>query len=237
VNRMKDEPKTELTVTAPDELALDSRQQPVWHVLVLGLFTCNLYVGYWAFKTYADLKRESIEVNGFPADPAAEAAGVMTRPVLKPIPARKDDLRLDTHTRETLQSFSRVSPALRAIGMIAPIIQIYLAATLTIGISNLVPRENSFPRRNTLGATGLIAGSFLGALSLGYLPVPYFLIASVAMIPIAVLQHWLNEYWVSVESPELLVRHGFNVWEMLTIIAGASLIGLVIAGSMIGVKL
>jgi hypothetical protein len=230
--------KQELT-TSGDQLPvdiLDSRQQPAWHVLVLGFFTFNMYVGYWAFKTYADLKRESIEVNGYPENPDAQAAGIVTRAVLKPIPPRKPKLHLDTHTRDTLQIFSRVSPGLRGIGMMVPILQIYLAATLTIGISNLLPDENSFPRRNPLGATLLIAGAFVGSLSLGYLPQAWMFFATVAMIPIAVLQHWLNKYWLSVESEDLLVRHGFNLWEMLTIIVGAMLMGFVIAGFMIGVK-
>lgn len=221
---------------AGDTEVMDSRQQPVWHVLVLGFFTFNLYTAYWLFKTYSDLKREATEVLGPYEDAAASAAGISAA-VLKPIPPRNPAFHPDEHTRETLRTFWRVNPALRTVGMLIPIVQIYIAATLTLGLANLVPGANSFPRRKPIVATLLVAFGFFAALTLGYLNHGYWMLASVAMIPVAVLQHWLNRYWDAVESADLMVRHGFNLWEMITIIIGASIIGLSIAGLMIGVKM
>ncbi|MBZ0186946.1 MAG: hypothetical protein K8F91_11930, partial [Candidatus Obscuribacterales bacterium] len=34
-----------------------SRQQPAWHVMVISLFTFSLYLPYWFYKTWRDLKK------------------------------------------------------------------------------------------------------------------------------------------------------------------------------------
>jgi hypothetical protein len=215
---------------------LDSRQQPVWHVIVLGFFTWGfLYLPWWVFKTYRDLKRECEEVNGVEIDPSAAAAGIAP-PVLAPVPARNTELVIAEDTRETLRIFGRVNPGLRGIGTLVPFLNLYLMTTLTIGICSLVPDASSLPRRKPLLSTLLILGGVLAFLTTAHLPGLWFIVSFLSMIPIAVLQHWLNQYWARVESPSLLVRHGFNVWEMLVIILGAGLTGLVVAGDMIGVK-
>lgn len=215
---------------------LDSRQQPVWHVVVLGFFTWGfLYLPWWVFKSYRDLKRECEEVNGVEIDSAAQAAGIVP-PLLAPVPDRRTDLVLDEHSRETLRIFGRVNPGLRGAGTLVPFLNLYLMTTLTIGICSLVPDSAAFPRRKPLLATLLVLGGLLALLTTSHLPGLWFMLSFLSMIPIGVMQHWLNRYWARVESQALLVRHGFNMWEMLTIIIGASVTGLVVAGTMIGVK-
>lgn len=220
----------------PIELAVDSRQQPAWHVVVLGIFTCGWYLPWWAYKTYRDLKREALEVHGPQLDDAARAAGIVP-PVLAPLPQRRPDVHSDAETRETLLTFARVNPWLRGLGMAVPYLDIFLLTTLCIGVCNLVPRENSFAHRKPLIATLLVVGCYLGLRILSRLPDGWFAISFLSMVPIAFLQHWLNEYWVSVERDSLLVRHGFNLWEMIVIIVGAGLLGLDAAGLMMGIRL
>lgn len=213
---------------------LDSRQQPAWHVVLLGFFSCGFYLLWWVFKTCSFLKRECEEVNGFTVDAAAEAAGIAP-PELSPIPTRRKDVLLDEHTRDALRIFGRMNPALRAVGAAVPVLNMYILTTLSLAICSLVPNSSAFPRRRPLAATVGILAAFLGLLSLSRLPVPWFIVSFLAIAPFALLQHWLNRYWTQVESPSLLVRHGFNLWEMLLIIAGAGLTGLNVAGHMIGV--
>lgn len=213
----------------------DSRQQPAWHVIVLGIFTCSLYIAYWAYKTWRDLKRESIVVNGYPDNPVAEAAGI-PRPALPPLPPRAEPTPIDEHTRETLTLFSRISPFLRGIGVLIPVLNIYLLTTLTIGIANLVPDPESLPRKHPLLATGYVVGAYLLFVAMARLPGSYYFVSLLSLIPIAFAQHWLNQYWEQVEASDILVRHGFSLFEMLTIIIGASLLGLASAGLMIGIK-
>ena len=53
---------------------------------------------------------------------------------------------------------------------------------------------------------------------------------NLAGIPLAIAQLWLNAYWRSVEPPAMTIRHAFTVKELLAIIVGASLLGLVATG-------
>lgn len=44
---------------AKDSLTPDSRQQPLWHVVVLSLLTCTAYCFYWFYKNWRDLSAEA----------------------------------------------------------------------------------------------------------------------------------------------------------------------------------
>lgn len=222
--------------SAPTEVVVESRQQPAWHVVVLGIFTCGWYLPWWAYKTYRDLQREALEVHGPQMDDAAREAGIAP-PELAPLPQRRPDVHSDAETSEALLTFARVNPWLRALGIAVPVLDIYLLATLSISICNLSPRQSSFPHRKPLIATLLVVGAYLGLRALSRLPEGWFAISFLSLVPIAFLQHWLNEYWVSVERDSLLVRHGFNMWELIVIIIGAGLLGLGASGLMIGIKI
>ncbi len=222
---------TPTTVNVPD-----SRQQPAWHVIVLGVFaTPPIYVAYWGYKTLRDLKRESIEVNGPIDDPRAQAAGIKpAKPA--PLPPRNCEVKPDQHLKDSLATFGALSPFLRGLGMLIPLFNVYPLTTLIIGVTKLVPDESSYPRKHPLIATGCVLGAFLALVALARLPGLLWMPSLLGLIPIAVAQHWLNKYWAHVESPDVLVRHGFSFGEMLVIILGAGLQGLVVAGFMIGVK-
>lgn len=214
----------------------DSRQQPAWHVIVLGIFaTPHIYVAYWGYKTLRDLKRESVEVNGPVDDHRARAAGIKpAKPA--PLPPRNHELKMDPHLKDNLSAFGGLSPFLRGIGILIPLLNIYLLTTLILGITNLVPKEASFPRKHPLLATGCVLGAFLLFVAFSRLPAQMYFASLLGLIPIAFAQHWLNQYWAYVESPDVLVRHGFSLGEMVVIVVGACILGLATAGFMIGVK-
>ncbi len=129
-----------------------------------------------------------------------------------------------------LSRFENVSPLLRVIGLVVPVLNIYLAATQIKGIAELVPNSRSFPRRHPLLASALVVGGIIVLQLLSRLPGPLFLLSFSACLPLACAQHWLNDYWRSVESPGLPVRYAFTIKEMVVIIAGSLWLGLVLAG-------
>jgi hypothetical protein len=194
--------------------------------LVLGSLTAGIYILYWAYKTWSLLKKQ---------------ANNQSEPLDKTSP---------------LSLFKNISPAWRTAALLSPLIiglipfvadflklliadaiVIYVAATLVIGITALHPGSNSFPRRQPLLATGLVVGSGLILAGLARGPGPFLLVSLMSgAAPCAIVQHWLNQYWKSVEDKDALVRQGFNAWELVAIIVGACFVGMIAAGMIIGVK-
>jgi hypothetical protein len=125
----------------------------------------------------------------------------------------------------------------KALLCIVPIVNLYMFTTLTLSIAERVPDEASFPRQRPLVAALAIVGSYVAIASLSHLQGGWFLLSLLSVGAFAVAQHWLNQYFASVESPELMVRHAFTVKELLVIIFGAMALGLVGSGLMMGVKL
>jgi Domain of unknown function (DUF4234) len=184
----------------------DSQQQPVWHVIVLGALTCGVpYLLYWNFKTCRALQRQANERSTLENDQAG------------------------------LVAFTKISPVYRTLGILIPIVQIYVLAVLVLQIINLHPDQSSFPRRRPILSTGLVMAAFIGFLSLARLPGAWFFLTLLSATPFAVVQHWLNCFWRSVEPAELPVRYAFSFGEMAAIIIGASVIGLDAAGIMMGI--
>jgi len=140
----------------------------------------------------------------------------------------------DASDDAALLTFKDINPLLRAILLILPPVQIYLGLTYSIAIASLHPDPNSFPRKHPLLVSGLVVGSAMSILLLANLPGPWMLLYLLGSIPYAFVQHWLNAYWATVEPDEVLVRHAFSLGEMVAIILGASMLGLITAGFMIG---
>lgn len=206
------------------EQAAESKCQPVWHLLVLSTATLSIYLVYWAYKTWRDL--------------AAQAA---------------DENRLAEHP--ALQLFKGISPKLRTLALAMPFgiwfiplldpwikevlcngIEIYVLGTLVLGVASLNPDPKSFSRQHPLLACFFVLASYLALLTLAQLSGVAFLLSMLSTVPFGYVQHWLNRYWRAVEPAGLHVRQAFNMWEMLAIVIGTCLIGLVAAGTMIGVS-
>lgn len=123
---------------------------------------------------------------------------------------------------------------LRGIGMFVPALNIFLSLTQVLAIAQLVPNENSFPRRHPLLAAGVVMGASISLLFLFNFHPPLFFAGLLAAIPFAFVQHWLNQYWDTVEPKGRTMRHAFSVKELIVIILGGMLLGLNVAGYMIG---
>jgi hypothetical protein len=128
-----------------------------------------------------------------------------------------------------LKPFTNISPLLRSIGLLVPILHLYLALMLFKGIAELHPNSQSLPRRHPLFCSGVLVALMLICFSLTVLPDAWYLCSFAAVIPLCVAQSWLNSYWRSVEPIGLNVRHAFSGKELLCIIVGSLLLGLVLA--------
>lgn len=198
---------SESPAKAEDKEAPDSLKQPAWHVLVLSCVTITFYLIYWCYKNWRDLSQQEAAVSA--AGQVDEAA--------------------------SLKPFKNISPMLRGIGMFVPGLNIFLCLTQVLAIAQLVPDEKALPRRRPLLAAGLVMVPNVSLLVLFNFAPPLFFGGLLAAVPLAVVQHWLNQYWDKVEPPGRAMRHAFSIKELIVIIFGGMLVGLIVAGTMLGI--
>lgn len=191
----------------------ESKQQPVWHVIVLCALTCMSYLIYWFYKNWRDLADEA-------------------------------EIRLDQEP--DLAPFKNISPLLRTIALVSPIafvtlppivrcalapVLIYLMLSQFKGIAKLHPDKHSFPRRHPIiAATALVFAMWFFVSVPLFLSGPWILVSFLIGVPLGIAQHWLNTYYRMVEEPDLTVRHAFTFKELVAIIIGGSLLGLIMTG-------
>lgn len=128
------------------------------------------------------------------------------------------------------------APIVIALALLFSAGAFYLATMLIKGIAELSPDLGSFPRRRPLLATCLIMAALIGSMSLARLADPFWVLSFAGSIPLAVVQSWLNDYWRSVEPPELSVRQAFTGKELIAILFGSLLLGLVMVHLVMGTR-
>lgn len=197
----------------------ESLRQPAWHVVALSVLTCCAYLFYWFYKSWRDLQAYAHDGATDPHSPVSRFAAISP-------PLRTLGLLLPLVNF----LFGIILPRalVLTIGIVFSILALYFAVTLIYGIASLHPNAASFPRRRAPLATGLIILGLLGFTSLAKLPDPFWLWSFGCCIPLAIVQSWLNAYWQSVEDTELVVRQAFTIKEILAIIVGSLLLGLVV---------
>lgn len=190
---------------------------------MLSAFSCSIYLLFWAYRTWRDLKLESASEERVAKHPA-------------------------------LETFKTVNPWLNTLGLLAPVfistiiilpevvrfaaatlIVVYLFSNLVYGVARLNPDAESFSRKQPAICTGIVVAGFILLMASVHLPGAFWLTSLLAGVPLAFVQQWLNNYWKSVEPADMQVRVPFNLAEMAVIIIGGALIGLVVAGMMMGV--
>lgn len=190
-----------------------SLRQPAWHVLLLGILSCKLYLVYWCYKNWRDL---SSHMQALPSD---EIATPPTFLVLVS-PGR-------------LSSFRDCNPLLRMLCTCLPYVNDYLFLTIAMGAARLQP-GNSAAARNAVGiAVGLTlfsVGMSFFALQKGH----WYWVSFLSVLPFMYVQHLINRYWDTVEPRGLLFRAGFTFNELAVIIVGALLFGFIVAGFIMG---
>lgn len=212
------DPAKSNTTPPGDDQGTESRQQPLWHVFVLNVITMTAYSLVWFYKNWRDLALEAQRVSlqlegGGGAAPELVTASESQRIIIK---------------------YNNINPLLRTFGLILPGLQIYLAMDLFKDIARLLPNEESPVRRKPLLSSTILMTVTVVLFSLSCLPGPLFLLFLTAGFPISVAQSWLNEYWLSVEPKGKIVRQAFSIGEIIAIILGGSLLGLVVTGFSIG---
>lgn len=206
-----------------------SLKQPIWHVLVLGVLTFKLYFIYWCYKNWRDLSRQL-----FP-DERRNQEVPEESPIESVLPdaSSREDLFFKMSPLH-LSEFKDCSPLLRSVVLLIPYLNNYMFFTLAFGVARLYPEPNSLVKKHPLFCSLVVVVTWSSLAYLSLLSGPAFLLFLLCVIPIAVVQLWLNKYWDSVEEPGLLTRHGFNGWELLAVIVGALGLGFIISGFMLG---
>lgn len=194
-----------------------SLRQPAWHVLLLGVLTCKLYLVYWYYKNLRDLASR-------PHSPSEQhSVSTGTNSAIWYL--------LPSH----LSSFRDCNLLLRGICACIPYVNDYLFLTMALGVAKLQP-EGSFAQKHAV-ALAVVLLAFSVAMSLlAFAKDAWYLLYFLSVLPAAVVQHLLNKYWQKVEAPGLLFRAGFTGGELLVVIAGALFLGFIIAGFILGVS-
>ncbi len=127
----------------------------------------------------------------------------------------------------------KVPPALLALTMIIPIINIFTAASVFNESLNLNPDQN-YPLKRNVGLASLMLAMFMSLLfPLSKGEGPQVLLFVLGVLPVALCQQWLNAYWSTKEKETVIYREAFSVTELLVIIVGSLIFGLIVFNFMI----
>jgi len=194
---MSSSPEIEKPSSPMDDF-VESKAQPLWHVIVLNVLTMSAYTIIWFWKTWRDLAEHanSIDLDA-PADPA----------ILK---------------------LRNASPALRTLGALIPVLQLFLTSMLFARVAELYPRKNSIVHKYPLATGILMTLVMFVCFSLYKLPGAFMLLFLLYIAPFVLAQNWLNAYWKTQEPPNTLIRQAFSAGELASLILGAVLLGLMV---------
>ncbi|MFN8553368.1 MAG: hypothetical protein U0103_17980 [Candidatus Obscuribacterales bacterium] len=177
---------------------IESKAQPLWHVVVLNVVTMSAYSIVWFWKTWRDLADHANAIDmDLPANPA-------------------------------LLKLRNTSPILRTMGVLVPIWQLYLTSTLFSAIAQLYPAPDTFAHKNPIATGMIMTLVMFGCMSLYRLPGAFMLLFLLYVTPLVIAQKWLNDYWKTQEPRNTLVRQAFSAGELAALILGAVLLGLIV---------
>jgi hypothetical protein len=177
---------------------VQSKAQPLWHVIVLNVLTLSAYMLVWFWKTWRDL-----------ADHA-------------------NAIDMDVPSNPALLKLRNISPVLRTLGGLVPILQLFLTSVLFTRIAALYPEPDSIAHKNPIASGMIMTLLVFGCLSLYRLPGPFMFLFLLYVAPFVVAQKWLNAYWRSQEPPNAILRQAFTAGELTGLILGAVLLGLMV---------
>ena len=187
----------------PGEQQEESRQQPVWHVFVLNIFTMFAYSIVWFFKNWYQLSAYNKLDEKMPDDDMA---------------------------RTTLKSCANKNAYWQTFGLLVPFWQLFLTTGFFADTISLYPGEIPLAKKFPLLGGAVMTAALAALLSLYRLPGIYYLLYLLASIPLATAQYMLNRFWSTCERPGLLVRQAFSVSELIAMIFGSLFLGLVVTG-------
>lgn len=185
----------------------ESRRQPVWHVIVLHILTLATYSPFWFAKNW------SLLIHAQKLAAGEEGA----------------DERLVPYTGgEELEGVRGRDPILLTLGLFVPLLNLFLAFQLFTQIARIEPNKDTYRAKHPRITAGLLLAAMFALYMLGNLPSTMFLFCLLSFVPMAVAQHWLNQYWKQHEPPDSLVRQAFSSLELCAVIFGSLLLGLIV---------
>jgi hypothetical protein len=193
----------------------ESHIQPVWHIFVLILLTAGWYLPMWVYKNCCELSRR------------AGGAPDGSDDVLTP---------LTIYEADALRYIKRCWPIVLAIGAFLPYIGAFVTVVFCRTIAKLSPNSDSVIRKHALTVGVLLMLLFYAASTAIKLPGALSLLYLAAVFPVALVQHWLNQYWRSVEPEGMLVRQSFSASELVVLVFGITLTGMLILRFFFDVK-
>jgi len=138
------------------------------------------------------------------------------------------DAAKEEQDKPELRPFFKSSPVLRTLGMMVPLLNVYLAFKFFQDIASIYPSQTAPQRKHPTQAALLLTVALFGLLYLYRLPDGYYLLYLTACLPLALGQKWLNDYWLSTEDSPLFVRQTFTALELTALILGAAFFGLIV---------
>ena len=217
-----------ITATVQPQIIKESQIQPVWHVIVLNVLTVGFYGLVWFYKN-ARILSKRLKSGTVALDLGEETAPEPEAPPgLVPVKLAK----LTSQEAQTLELVKRTPPMFLTLGMALPVINFFLGIYFFKMLAELYPDKSSVVCKKPFVMGVFLALMTVGALCLSRLHLLYFLLYCVAIsVPQSIAQHWLNAYWRSIElDDDVLVRHSFSTVELVMLILGIMLLGLIIAG-------
>lgn len=210
-------PADTATPEAESEAAphVKSMQQPAWHVVLLSVFSLSLYLVFWFYKTVRDLKNRAAETKGdSPAEPSLKNF-LKINPFWLTVA-----LLAPTALGPMLTIIPMPAATARAIAPLVPLITLGFFAYIFHNIAKLAKDGSLLKNNPTFPAFCLVVGMAM-LWTLVKLPSYFMLCFTLASIPVAIAQHWLNDYWKRVEPPDAAVRRSFSMGEILTLLIGS----------------
>jgi len=184
----------------------ESNRQPIWHVIILHVFTMFAYSLVWFFKNCRQLSALAEKVE------SGEAT------------------IQDQQTRMALKMLTRIHPGLFTFGLLIPAVQFVLPTIFFRTVARLYPVEQSLVKRYSWFVGIALTASMVGLLCLAKLPGAFYLAYLTAVLPLAIAQFLLNALWQSVEPEDRMLRQAFTGGELAMLILGSVWLGLVVTG-------
>jgi len=223
-----------------------SLRQPAWHVVLLSMFTFLTYLFYWLYKTTRDLK----SIAGASTEPTAsagvaEAVTETSAGANAAKPAEVTPTVAVVPAEPLLSPFRKINPFWFTVAAIAPtaVGPLFLIPmgqeamqklTPIVGILTLgffvyifhaiakLGRDGSMLKNNPTFPAFCLMMAMVALYRLGKLPGHFYLLFTLTSIPVAIAQHWLNDYLERKEPSGALLRHSFSMGEIITMLVGSS---------------
>lgn len=205
----------------PPSRQLFSRQQPLWHLFALSILTMSVYPVVWFYKTLKDLSAEAeyIQEKALPEDePFSDSS------------ADKDPSTYSISQLYEIKKLYQISPLLRTIGLLVPVLDLYLLFNLFKSIIVLQPANNSFAQKHSI-FTSIFLALITRALTLCViLKGAFYMLCFLNVLPLLYIQHLLNNFWKLHEREKLEIRYHFSAPEFISMVIGSVIIGLILMG-------